>query len=100
VGNSGAQERKTEKMGQDITGIKMIWISEKLIKVLARLERIRYVLDSNKGKMNSNHYQAAMADLLTINDLITWILLRFMSALEIDVAVREEVTKYEHIKRG
>lgn len=78
----------------------MIWISERLIKVLARIERVRYVLKDAKGNINENFYKAGMEDLKVINDLITFILLKFMAAQEIDAAVREQVTKYEHIKRG
>jgi len=78
----------------------MDWQTEKLIKVLARLERVREVITTNSGRMNANHHLVGLQDLTVINDLITDILLQQMSALEIDAAVREEVCKYRHIKAG
>ena len=78
----------------------MVWFTEELVKVLALIERIRFVIVSSSGGINGNYYNSALRDLSIINDIITRILLRYMTALEVDADVREQVTKYEHIKKG
>ena len=78
----------------------MVWFTEELVKVLALIERIRFVIVSSSGGINANYYNSALRDLSIINGIITRILLRYMTALEVDADVREQVTKYEHIKKG